>query len=70
MQLLPAFSALLLTVQLVAAVHSDQLQQPRFVKIKRAISTHDGDLDGQPNLERRGEEALGKWIFQHLVSCS
>ncbi|CBQ68082.1 conserved hypothetical protein [Sporisorium reilianum SRZ2] len=40
MKLLASFAALLIALQVVAAVHSDQLQQPRFVKVKRTVSRH------------------------------
>ncbi|SJX60720.1 uncharacterized protein SRS1_11947 [Sporisorium reilianum f. sp. reilianum] len=61
MKLLASFAALLIALQVVAAVHSDQLQQPRFVKVKRTVSGH---ADGHkayrlgPNLKQRSYDLL------------
>lgn len=60
MRLLPTFGGLLLALQIVAAVHSEQLQQPRFVKVKRTVAQHDhGSSNNLLNsgLQRRAEEA-------------
>ncbi|SPO21274.1 uncharacterized protein UTRI_00751 [Ustilago trichophora] len=58
MKLLPAFSTLLLAVQLVGAVHMDQLQRVGFVKTKRTISQDGPRAERlQPSLQRRDGKA-------------
>ncbi len=61
MRLIPAFSALLLALQLVGAIHSDQVHHARFVQVKRAVSGTDGE--NQPQLNRRGgvQELIEKY---------
>ncbi|SPO20348.1 uncharacterized protein UTRI_00751_B [Ustilago trichophora] len=59
MKLLPAFSTLLLALQLVGAVQMDQLQRSGFVKAKRTISQDGPRAERfQPNLQRRAGEEL------------
>ncbi|KAJ1019056.1 hypothetical protein NDA18_006207 [Ustilago nuda] len=69
MKLLPTFSVLLIAVQMIAAVQLDQLQQPRFVKVRRNLSNDAGSSETQRSLERRNapefvnkvEEAVAKF---------
>ncbi|SOV01404.1 uncharacterized protein UDID_01021 [Ustilago sp. UG-2017a] len=53
MKLLPIFSVLLIAVQMIAAVHLDQLQQPRFVKVRRNLSNDAGSSETELSLKRR-----------------
>ncbi|SPC63629.1 uncharacterized protein UHOD_01021 [Ustilago sp. UG-2017b] len=53
MKLLPTFSVLLIAVQMIAAVQLDQLQQPRFVKVRRNLSNDAGSSETQRSLKRR-----------------
>lgn len=56
MKLLPAFSGLFLALQFVGVVSLDNLQQPRFVKLKRSISEHGTHAERlQSHLHRRGD---------------
>lgn len=58
MRLLPALSVLLLALQLVGAVHSDQPQRSGFVKVKRAVAgQREASYQERLELERRGEES-------------
>lgn len=57
MRLLPALSGLLLALQLVGTVHSDQ-HQSGFVKVKRAVAgQHEASYQEHLGLNRRGEES-------------
>ncbi|KAJ1586940.1 hypothetical protein NDA12_004332 [Ustilago hordei] len=61
MKLLPTFNVLLIAVQMIAAVQLDQLQQPRFVKVRRNLSNDAGSSETQHSLERRlGSELTGR----------
>ncbi|CDS01312.1 hypothetical protein [Sporisorium scitamineum] len=67
MNLLPTFAALLLVLQVITAIHSDQLQQPRFAKVKRTVSGHAAGnkayrLGPGPNLKKRGKVELVKGL--------
>ncbi|KAJ1027866.1 hypothetical protein NDA13_003319 [Ustilago tritici] len=53
MKYLPTFNVLLIVVQTIAAVQLDQLQQPRFVKVRRNLSNDAGSSETQHSLERR-----------------
>ncbi|SAM59888.1 uncharacterized protein UBRO_01021 [Ustilago bromivora] len=76
MKLLPTFSVLLIAVQTIAAVQLDQLQQPRFVKVRRNLSNDAGSSETQRSLERRLAPELPKGVeeivnkFEKLSSHS
>ena len=67
MKLLPTFSVLLIAVQMIAAVQLDQLQQPRFVKVRRNLSNDAGSSETQRSLKRRGFEELRKLAMSPLL---
>lgn len=67
MKLLPTFNVLLIAVQMIAAVQLDQLQQPRFVKVRRNLSNDAGSSETQHSLERRLEENFCKLAMPPLL---
>lgn len=67
MKLLPTFSVLLIAVQMIAAVQLDQLQQPRFVKVRRNLSNDAGSSETQRSLKRRGIQEFRKLAMSPLL---
>ncbi|SNX84059.1 uncharacterized protein MEPE_02767 [Melanopsichium pennsylvanicum] len=61
MKLLLAFAGLLLALQIVGAVQSEHLNQPRLIKVKSSISTLPPTKE-RLNLQRRGEEEVYKGV--------
>ncbi|KAJ1032302.1 hypothetical protein NDA18_001791 [Ustilago nuda] len=69
MKLFPTFSVLLIAAQMIAAVQLDQLQQPRFVKVRRNLSNDAGSSETQRSVERRNAPEFGR-KFEGLGSQS